>query len=148
VLDAAGARNSVAPDQKLARSEKDDAIALANRVLDERPSADPDDDLAMLARQFLRALERTALYDELLYEVGRKHPGETRHETARRYIREREQRPSDNTGSLLRTAVVADARLATPESLRRGADVLASLKEPPTRGAGVIVCKRGGMEKK
>lgn len=37
-------------------SERDEAIALANRVLD-RPSGDPDDDLAVLARQFLRALE-------------------------------------------------------------------------------------------
>lgn len=32
------------------------AIDLANRVLD-RPSADPDDDMAVLARQFLRAVE-------------------------------------------------------------------------------------------
>lgn len=32
-------------------------IALANRVLD-RPNADPDDDLAMLARQLLRRQER------------------------------------------------------------------------------------------
>lgn len=31
-------------------------------------------------------------YDELIYEVGAKHKGETRHETARRYIRERENR--------------------------------------------------------
>lgn len=38
-------------------SEKDEAIALANRVLD-RINADPDDDLAVLARQFLRASER------------------------------------------------------------------------------------------
>ncbi len=36
--------------------EFDDAVALANRVLD-RPNADPDDDLALLARQFLRAVE-------------------------------------------------------------------------------------------
>jgi hypothetical protein len=32
-----------------------------------------------------------ALYFELIYEVAIKHPGESRHETARRYIREREQ---------------------------------------------------------
>jgi len=31
-------------------------------------------------------------YDELLFEVARKFPGETRHETARRYIREAESR--------------------------------------------------------
>lgn len=33
------------------------AIVVANRVLD-RPNGDPDDDLAVLARQFLRACER------------------------------------------------------------------------------------------
>ena len=38
-------------------NEYEEAFRLANRVLD-RPSADPDDDLAMLARQFLRAVER------------------------------------------------------------------------------------------
>ena len=42
-------------------AERDVAIALANRVLD-RPGADPDDDLAVLARQFLRALERLGEY--------------------------------------------------------------------------------------
>lgn len=39
-------------------SERDDAIALANRLLDE-PHADPDDDLRVLARQLIRATERT-----------------------------------------------------------------------------------------
>ena len=38
-------------------SEKEQAIILANKVLD-RPYGDPDDDLAVLARQLLRALER------------------------------------------------------------------------------------------
>ena len=33
-----------------------------------------------------------SLYIELLYAVARKHEGETRHETALRYIRERENR--------------------------------------------------------
>jgi hypothetical protein len=42
-------------------TEKDEAILLANKVLD-RPSGDPDDDLAVLARQFLRALERLGEY--------------------------------------------------------------------------------------
>jgi len=37
-------------------SEKEEAIALANKVLDE-PYRDPDDDLSMMSRQFLRALE-------------------------------------------------------------------------------------------
>jgi len=41
----------------------------------------------------LRAADKTEkLYHELLYEVARKFPGETRHETARRYIRETESR--------------------------------------------------------
>ena len=38
-------------------TEFQDTIALANHVLD-RPNADPDGDEAMLARQFLRGLER------------------------------------------------------------------------------------------
>jgi hypothetical protein len=40
------------------KNEKDHAIKLANHILD-RLSGDPDDDLAVLARQFLRALEGT-----------------------------------------------------------------------------------------
>lgn len=43
-------------------SERDATIILANKVLD-RHWGDPDDDLAMLSRQFLRALE----------EIGRLH---------------------------------------------------------------------------
>jgi hypothetical protein len=35
--------------------------------------------------------ELEALYYELLYEVGIKHPGETRHQTALRYIQQHEQ---------------------------------------------------------
>jgi hypothetical protein len=42
-------------------SEKEFAIILANKVLD-RINADPDDDLAVLARQLLRALERLGEY--------------------------------------------------------------------------------------
>lgn len=41
--------------------EKSDAIKLAEGVLD-RPSGDPDDDMAVLSRQFLRALERLGEY--------------------------------------------------------------------------------------
>lgn len=37
-------------------TERDEAIRLANKVLD-RGNADPDDDLGVLARQFLRALD-------------------------------------------------------------------------------------------
>lgn len=33
------------------------------------------------------------LYNELLFAVARKWPGETRHQTALRYIQEREQTP-------------------------------------------------------
>lgn len=40
-------------------SELDDAIKLANRILD-RPNGDPDDDLAVLARQLLRSRERVS----------------------------------------------------------------------------------------
>jgi hypothetical protein len=43
-------------------SEKGEAIILANKILD-RPYADPDDDLAVLSRQLLRALERLGEYD-------------------------------------------------------------------------------------
>ncbi len=35
-------------------------------------------------------------YHDLLYQVARKHPGESRHETAKRYIQEAET-PQDNT---------------------------------------------------
>ena len=45
-----------------ARTEKELAVILANKVLD-RPFGDPDDDLAVLARQFLRALERLGEFD-------------------------------------------------------------------------------------
>ena len=40
-------------------TELSDAILLADKVLD-RVSADPDDDLAVLARQFIRAQEQLA----------------------------------------------------------------------------------------
>jgi hypothetical protein len=43
--------------------ERDEAIVLANAILD-RPDADPDDALAVLARQLLRALERLSAYDK------------------------------------------------------------------------------------
>lgn len=39
-------------------TEREETIALANKIL-ERPYADPDDDLAMLSRQFLRQIEAT-----------------------------------------------------------------------------------------
>jgi hypothetical protein len=40
------------------------------------------------------------LYNELLYTVGKKYPGETRHQTALRYLRRaEEQRPEDSVAS-------------------------------------------------
>jgi hypothetical protein len=44
-------------------TEKEELISLANKVLD-RPGGDPDDDVAVLARQFLRALERLSEYKQ------------------------------------------------------------------------------------
>lgn len=38
-------------------TETEQALILANKILD-RVTGDPDDDLAVLARQFLRAIER------------------------------------------------------------------------------------------
>jgi hypothetical protein len=43
--------------------------------------------------------KRCEKYDELLYAVARKYPGETRHQTALRYIMEREQEPHGDTGA-------------------------------------------------
>ena len=45
-----------------------------------------------LARNSAKLQER---YNELIYEVAQKHDGESRHDTARRYIRERENRISE-----------------------------------------------------
>jgi len=42
-----------------------------------------------LARNSAKLQER---YNELIYEVAQKHEGESRHDTARRYIRQRENR--------------------------------------------------------
>lgn len=44
------------------------------------------------------------LYLELLYEVQRKFPNETRHETAKRYIRRMEE-PSDTGSSSKRSKI-------------------------------------------
>jgi hypothetical protein len=48
-------------------SEYQEAIALANRILD-RTHGDPDDDAAILSRQFLRSVERLAHCRETLFE--------------------------------------------------------------------------------
>lgn len=55
-----------------------------------------------------------ALYEELLYAVAKKHPGETRHETALRYILERENSGASNRGAAAPEAVavpLTDAQL-------------------------------------
>ena len=49
-------------------TEQKDAIKLANRIL-ERPYADPDDDLAVLARQLLRSREIIDKQEKALQEV-------------------------------------------------------------------------------
>jgi hypothetical protein len=51
-------------------SERDDAIKLANAVLD-KPYIDPDGDICMLARQFLRETERAENYRTNLERVQR-----------------------------------------------------------------------------
>jgi hypothetical protein len=48
-------------------SEREDVITLANRVLD-RVNADPDDDIAILARQLLRTHDRERELREALQE--------------------------------------------------------------------------------
>ena len=46
-------------------TEYEETLILAHRILD-RSSADPDDELAMLSRQFLRAVERVELLEKAL----------------------------------------------------------------------------------
>lgn len=48
-----------------------------------------------------QAKDYEALYHELLYAVARKHQGESRHQTALRYIREREQPSGEGAKSSL-----------------------------------------------
>lgn len=65
-------------------------------------TSDPDctllvrdkDALAVIERLEAALTEVQAKYHELLYHVERKFDGESRHDTARRYIREAESRPS------------------------------------------------------
>jgi hypothetical protein len=49
-------QGAMTQDEEPADTEKQRAIRIANKVLD-RPSGDPDDDLAVLSRQLLRALK-------------------------------------------------------------------------------------------
>lgn len=48
-------------------------------------------DYAALEAKLQAAQER---YNDLIMEVQNKHPGESRHETAKRYIHERENKPA------------------------------------------------------
>lgn len=58
-------------------SEIEEALVLANRILD-RPNADPDDDLAVLSRQLIRVTESRDFYKKYtttlkkLYELRTK----------------------------------------------------------------------------
>ena len=57
---------------------------------------DEREELSAMTAAAMRDLMQTAkLYFELIYEVATVHPGESRHDTAKRYIHERENRPSD-----------------------------------------------------
>lgn len=47
--------------------------------------------LAALRQQRGEERDYKALYFDLLYQVGKKHPGETRHETAKRYLQNAER---------------------------------------------------------
>lgn len=49
-------------------TEREDAVLLANWWLD-RPNADSDDYLAMLSRQFLRALEEISRLETIILEL-------------------------------------------------------------------------------
>ena len=52
------------------------------------------DDARVQAERLRAALEELReKYEELLYQVASKYPGESRHDTAKRYIHERETRP-------------------------------------------------------
>lgn len=48
---------------------RDKAAKLANKILD-RHNADPDDDLAVLSRQLLRALEREGMLCEAILDLS------------------------------------------------------------------------------
>lgn len=56
------------------------------------------------ARSERPAVDVREKYDELLFAVAQKHRGETRHETALRYIKEREARPSEGPFTSIRGA--------------------------------------------
>jgi len=70
-------------DVEEAEAEAEESI----RVCGESPCCDS-------ARTILRLAQ---MYDDLIYQVANKWPGESRHETAKRYIMEREARSLQGT---------------------------------------------------
>lgn len=52
-----------------------------------------------LEDQLAKAEQRVAEYNELIYAVQTKNPDETRHQTALRYIRNAENRPSNTAAN-------------------------------------------------
>ena len=52
-----------------------------------------------LEEKLAKAEQRVAKYNELLYAVQTKNPDETRHQTALRYIRNAENRPSNTAAN-------------------------------------------------
>lgn len=52
-------------------SERDQARLIAERFLD-RSGVDPDDDVGVLARQFIRTIQRVSQADALFFEAGYK----------------------------------------------------------------------------
>jgi hypothetical protein len=100
-IDAADANRAY-----IAHSSPDRVLALiaqveaAERSLDEMESfvkatatiaAERDALTAQVERLTLELDEANTLYHDLLFQVGTKHPGETRHETARRYLNQHER---------------------------------------------------------
>ena len=83
-----------------------------------------------------------AKYDELLFAVGMKHPNETRHETALRYIRQAENSPHAPEAALKREGVMRACYLcgSTTKELRpygaKGQDIChPCMKDTPEREA-------------
>lgn len=53
--------------------------------------------ISRLIEEKVRLEQRSVMLDRLLFEVQRKFPGETRFDTALRYIREAEKKANDGT---------------------------------------------------
>ena len=119
-LDAIAAHRAPVEAVEAAKWFENKARERGLRVLGARTSTDPlanmiaDEDEAIAARYRLAAhslrsqrgvsdgLLLAAKYDELLFAVGMKHPNETRHETALRYIRQAENSPHAPEAALKR----------------------------------------------